>query len=146
MSNLVCPLCVNVPIDDNIIFSNDAYRIIWSNEKNYPYFIRVIWQQHVVEMTDLSFEQQQILLQAVLLVERILRDTLQPVPDKINLMSLGNQVPHLHWHIVPRYCLDAHWPNSPFGLVSRQVDTQLITHIDAQRNAVAQNILLAFTT
>ncbi len=145
MSNLVCPLCVNSLIDDSIIFSNDAYRIVWGNETNYPCFIRVIWQQHVVEMTDLPFEQQQTLLQAVLQVERILRDTLQPVPDKINLMSLGNQVPHLHWHIVPRYCLDAHWPNSPLGIVSRQTDAQLVTYMYAQRNAVAQNIFLAFT-
>lgn len=146
MSNLVCPLCLNVPIDNSVIFSNDAYRIVWGNEINYPCFIRVIWQQHVVEMTDLPFEQQQTLLQAVLLVERILRDTLQPVPDKINLISLGNQVPHLHWHIVPRYCLDAHWPNSPFGIASRQTDAQLTTHMYTQRNAVAHNILSAFTT
>jgi diadenosine tetraphosphate (Ap4A) HIT family hydrolase len=146
MSNLVCPLCVNLSIDDNIIFANDIYRIVWGNEANYPCFIRVVWQQHVVEMTDLSLEQQHILLQAVLLVERILRNTLQPTPDKINLMSLGNQVPHLHWHIVPRYCLDAHWPNSPLGVVSRQTDAQLITQMYTQRNAVAHNILSVFTT
>lgn len=30
-------------------------------------------------------------------------------PDHINIESLGNVVPHLHWHIVPRYADDPRW-------------------------------------
>jgi diadenosine tetraphosphate (Ap4A) HIT family hydrolase len=30
-------------------------------------------------------------------------------PDHINVASLGNLVPHLHWHIVPRYRSDPRW-------------------------------------
>jgi diadenosine tetraphosphate (Ap4A) HIT family hydrolase len=30
-------------------------------------------------------------------------------PDHVNVESLGNVVPHLHWHIVPRYVGDARW-------------------------------------
>jgi diadenosine tetraphosphate (Ap4A) HIT family hydrolase len=30
-------------------------------------------------------------------------------PDHINIESLGNVVPHLHWHIIPRYIGDARW-------------------------------------
>jgi diadenosine tetraphosphate (Ap4A) HIT family hydrolase len=29
--------------------------------------------------------------------------------DHINIESLGNVVPHLHWHIVPRYRSDPRW-------------------------------------
>jgi diadenosine tetraphosphate (Ap4A) HIT family hydrolase len=29
--------------------------------------------------------------------------------DHMNVESLGNVVPHLHWHIVPRYLDDARW-------------------------------------
>lgn len=30
-------------------------------------------------------------------------------PDHINIESLGNEVPHLHWHLIPRYRDDPRW-------------------------------------
>lgn len=30
-------------------------------------------------------------------------------PDLMNYASLGNVVPHLHWHLVPRYKNDPRW-------------------------------------
>jgi diadenosine tetraphosphate (Ap4A) HIT family hydrolase len=30
-------------------------------------------------------------------------------PDHVNIESLGNVVPHLHWHVIPRYVGDARW-------------------------------------
>jgi diadenosine tetraphosphate (Ap4A) HIT family hydrolase len=36
-------------------------------------------------------------------------------PDKINLASLGNVVPHLHWHVIPRFADDPHFPNPVWG-------------------------------
>ena len=32
-------------------------------------------------------------------------------PDKMNYELLGNWVPHLHWHVVPRYKTDPCWGN-----------------------------------
>jgi len=30
-------------------------------------------------------------------------------PDHINVVCQGNQIPHLHWHIIPRYRSDPRW-------------------------------------
>jgi diadenosine tetraphosphate (Ap4A) HIT family hydrolase len=30
-------------------------------------------------------------------------------PDHVNVESLGNVMPHLHWHVVPRYKNDGRW-------------------------------------
>ncbi len=46
----------------------------------------------------------------VFAVEGVIRDVMQP--DKINLAALGNMVPHIHWHVIPRYKDDAYFPGS----------------------------------
>ena len=46
----------------------------------------------------------------MLAVEAALRELLHP--DKINLASLGNMTPHLHWHVIPRFRDDPHFPNA----------------------------------
>jgi diadenosine tetraphosphate (Ap4A) HIT family hydrolase len=46
---------------------------------------------------------------SVFAVELALRATLRP--HKLNLASLGNVTPHLHWHVVPRFPADPHFPD-----------------------------------
>jgi diadenosine tetraphosphate (Ap4A) HIT family hydrolase len=50
-------------------------------------------------------------------VEAALREIM--APDKINLASLGNVVPHLHWHVIPRYRDDKHFPEPIWGQARR---------------------------
>jgi diadenosine tetraphosphate (Ap4A) HIT family hydrolase len=47
-------------------------------------------------------------MRVVFAVEAALRGLMRP--DKINLASLGNLVPHLHWHVIPRFGDDPHFP------------------------------------
>ena len=56
-------------------------------------------------------------------VEESLREVLQP--DKINLASLGNLTPHLHWHVIPRYRQDKHFPQPIWGTVQREGKSSL---------------------
>ena len=76
--------------------------------EDYPGFCRVVWRQHVREMTDLSTPDRQHLMSLVFAVETALRSLYQPT--KINLASLGNMVPHLHWHVIPRFSDDPQFP------------------------------------
>ena len=57
-------------------------------------------------------------MNVVYAVEGLLRDSLQP--DKINLASFGNVVPHLHWHVIPRFADDPHFPNAVSGQKVRE--------------------------
>lgn len=74
----------------------------------FPGFCRVVWRDHVREMTDLDPPDRQHLLDVVGAVEAVVRAAVRP--DKINLASLGNVVPHLHWHVIPRWADDSHFP------------------------------------
>jgi diadenosine tetraphosphate (Ap4A) HIT family hydrolase len=49
----------------------------------------------------------------VFAVEEAIRHVMQP--DKINIAALGNMVPHIHWHVIPRYKNDAFFPGSAWS-------------------------------
>ena len=101
-----CELCAAK--HEDVIVSTPQFRVILVDDANYPGFCRVIWNSHVAEMTDLAIANRSTLMQAVCKVEEAIRAVMQP--DKVNLASLGNMVPHLHWHVIPRYRDDAHFP------------------------------------
>jgi diadenosine tetraphosphate (Ap4A) HIT family hydrolase len=69
----------------------------------------VILNDHAAEITDLPIEQRLALMNAVYVTESVLRELLSPT--KINLASLGNVVPHVHWHVIPRWSDDSHFPD-----------------------------------
>jgi diadenosine tetraphosphate (Ap4A) HIT family hydrolase len=101
-----CELCN--PESEDVLWMDEFCRVVLVDEAGYPGFCRVILAQHAREMTDLLPSDRIRLMDAVFATEMALRDTL--APDKINLASLGNAVPHLHWHVIPRYGDDSHFP------------------------------------
>nr|WP_314900561.1 HIT family protein [uncultured Deefgea sp.] len=112
---LDCPLCTAA--GGELIWQDDFARIIFVLENGYPIF-RVIVQKHIAELTDLPSKERSQLTQLVCKVESAVRSCLQP--DKINLASLGNMVPHLHWHIIPRWADDQHFPAPIWATPDRQ--------------------------
>jgi diadenosine tetraphosphate (Ap4A) HIT family hydrolase len=108
-----CPLCPPSP-PDSVLWSDAQARVILVDQSReqhvFPGFCRVIWTAHTQEMSDLNVSERYHLMNLVLDVEQALRAVFQP--DKINLASLGNVVPHLHWHIIPRWQDDSHFPDS----------------------------------
>ncbi|WP_373746621.1 HIT family protein [Neisseria dentiae] len=104
---MTCPLCA--PAGEDVLLQTDNLRVIAvHNEANAPAFCRVIWQHHVAEMTDLQPAERQELMDAVYRVEAAMRQVFRPA--KINLASLGNVVPHLHWHVIARFGNDTNFP------------------------------------
>jgi diadenosine tetraphosphate (Ap4A) HIT family hydrolase len=113
---MTCELCTG---DGGELLWRDARcRVVLVNEAGYPGYCRVIWQAHVAEMSELDSAERLHLMRIVFEVEAGLRQWLRP--DKINLASLGNLVPHLHWHVIPRFRDDPHFPNPIWGARMRQ--------------------------
>ena len=96
-----------------MIWRGDDCRVILVNDPDLPGFCRVIWNRHVAEMTDLSYGEREHLMTLVFAVEEAIRHVMHP--DKVNIASLGNMVPHLHWHVIPRYKDDAFYPGSAWS-------------------------------
>lgn len=102
-----CELCSTTA--EILLWHGQDCRVILVENTDYPGFCRVIWNDHIQEMTDLSPHKRTVLMDTVFAVESAIRKVMQP--EKINLASLGNMVPHLHWHVIPRYADDSHFPN-----------------------------------
>ncbi len=118
LAKTACELCDSDA--GEVLVRTEEWRVILVDDANYPGFCRVIWNAHIQEMTDLAPEQRSSLMQIVCKVEQVIRDIMRP--DKINLASLGNMVPHLHWHIIPRYQDDAHFPNPVWASPNAQLN------------------------
>ncbi|GAP35323.1 HIT family protein [Piscinibacter sakaiensis] len=133
-----CPLCREpggLPV-----WQDADWRVIRADEPAFPGFYRVVLQRHVAEWSDLDTAARQRGMALVVAVERVLREKLQPA--KINLAALGNLVPHLHWHVVPRFADDSHFPQPIWGSAQRPPDAAALARraalLPALDRAVAQ--------
>ncbi|MBC7456049.1 MAG: HIT family protein [Massilia sp.] len=116
-----CPLCT---LDAAPLYRGDKLSVILVDDAAYPGFCRVIWHTHVKEMSELADAERLLLNDAVIQVELALRAVM--APDKINLASLGNVVPHLHWHVIPRFADDAHFPSPVWATAVRQTEESIL--------------------
>lgn len=115
-SHSQCELCA--ADGGELIYRDDLLRVVLVDDALYPGFCRVIWNAHVREMSDLDAPQQMRLMQVVFTTESVLREVMRP--DKINLASFGNMTPHLHWHVIPRYADDLHFPAAVWAAPQRE--------------------------
>jgi diadenosine tetraphosphate (Ap4A) HIT family hydrolase len=126
-----CELCTGV--GGRLVLANEWLRVVLVDEADLPGFTRVIWNAHVREMTDLDDAARRRLFAAVLAVEVAQRQVL--APHKVNLASLGNVTPHLHWHVIPRFADDSHFPQPVWGVRQR---TPPAAALAARRAALAR--------
>ena len=129
-----CALCLSTPHE--ILWQDEFCRVVLLNDADYPAYCRVELIEHIKEMTDLAPPLRARMMKTVFAVETAIREIIQP--DKINLASLGNKTPHVHWHIVPRFNDDKHFPNSHWGDAVRTSALQTNIHAlsEASKNAL----------
>ncbi|AOY91808.1 HIT family protein [Cupriavidus sp. USMAA2-4] len=113
-----CPLCDTD--GGELLWRGARARLILVEHERFPGFCRIVWNDHVAELSDLSPDDQAWLMRLVAAVEQTLREVM--APDKINLAAFGNMVPHLHWHVIPRYRWDTHFPEPVWGNAQREAD------------------------
>lgn len=113
-----CELCAGD--GGEVLWRHPEFRVVLVDEPDYPGFCRVICKAHVKEMTDLAPAQRTLMANAVWAVEAALRAVMQP--EKVNLATLGNMTPHVHWHVIPRFTDDRHFPSPVWAEPRRAAD------------------------
>jgi len=119
-----------------VLWGDALCRVVLVTNADYPGYCRVIWNNHEREMTDLTASDRRHLMSVVYAVEAAVRTCLNP--DKINLASLGNQVPHMHWHVIPRWHDDRHFPQPIWGQPQRETAPRAGVKVAALRTRLIQ--------
>ena len=113
-----CELCAGPGGD--LLWEDGICRVVRvadATGEAFPGYCRVILNRHVAEMSGLAASDARHVMNVVFATERAVRQVVQP--DKINLASLGNVVPHLHWHVIPRWKDDSHFPSPIWAAAQR---------------------------
>ena len=135
-----CELCRSD--GGTIVLANEWLRVTLVDEPNYPGYVRVIWNDHVREMTELSDGERLRLMRTVFAVEDAQIEVLDPL--KMNIASLGNMTPHLHWHVIARFGDDLHYPQPVWGAPQRTPNDQTLQArralVDRLREVIAEKV------
>jgi diadenosine tetraphosphate (Ap4A) HIT family hydrolase len=85
-------------------------RAYLNEDQFFPGWVFVVLRRHATELWELTAEERSVMVEDVTQVARALGRVYRPV--KMNYELLGNEVPHVHWHLVPRLAEDPA-PRSP---------------------------------
>jgi diadenosine tetraphosphate (Ap4A) HIT family hydrolase len=91
------------------------------DDQFFPGWTVLVLNRHATELFELAGPERAALMDEVARVARVLADEFAAV--KMNYALLGNQLPHIHWHLIPRRADDpaprdsvwavAHAPRAP---------------------------------
>jgi len=104
-----CPMCHRWDDDADLrITELEHSYVVLNRDQFFPGYTLLFTKQHVTELFHLDRAVRSGLIEEVSRVAKALFTLFQPA--KINYELLGNMVPHIHWHLVPRFASEALWP------------------------------------
>jgi diadenosine tetraphosphate (Ap4A) HIT family hydrolase len=122
-----------------IVVQAPRWRLVHASEAGFPAFYRLVWQEHVKEFSQLAAADRHACLDILVTLEQALLRHLQP--DKVNLATLGNAVPHVHWHAIARFAWDTHFPGAVWAAPQRAADERRIAEVTARLPALEEDLV-----
>ncbi len=111
MTAAPCVLCARVAGEGPLFIADlGTSRVYLNDDQFFPGWVFIVLKRHALELYDLEARERAALIEEVSRVAQALAEVYRPV--KMNYELLGNQVPHIHWHVVPRLPGDPEprWP------------------------------------
>lgn len=110
----------------SIIYETKTIRI--ETETSEVPWLKIFTQEAYREMSEVPSQIRQEIYELLHSIEKEMLEYY--APDKINIASFGNYVPHVHWHIMARFKEDSYFPEPMWG--SKQRESKLsLPHFDA---------------
>jgi diadenosine tetraphosphate (Ap4A) HIT family hydrolase len=104
-----CLMCTKWDEDADLRIAELKHcRILLNRDQFFPGYTFVVAGEHVTELFQLDRATRAAIIEEVNATAAALYRLFKP--DKMNYELLGNMVPHMHWHLVPRFRTDRLWP------------------------------------
>lgn len=105
-----CPLCKDPSHGCEMVLDGSVTRTYLQPSATFRGYCVLVLKRHAVELDDLTSEERAALIEDIARVGHAIRAVCAPA--KLNYEILGNIVPHVHAHIIPRYVGDPApgWP------------------------------------
>ncbi|MDX4063297.1 HIT family protein [Aliarcobacter skirrowii] len=98
------------------IFKNSLINI--QIEKSEIPWLKIFTNENLKEFSDCDLNTKQEIWKYLDIIEKAMIDYYKP--DKINIASFGNYVPHVHFHIMARFKDDSFFPEPMWGVKQRE--------------------------
>ena len=101
-----CPLCQQIELAKNgkhprVVADMRRTLVVLGDNQGLPGWCVLILKRHEEHLADLPIDEQMALFREVAMVGNAVRAVCQA--SRVNYECLGNQVAHIHWHVIPRY-------------------------------------------
>jgi len=105
----------------SIIFKNDLIKIEIENSE-IPW-LKIFTNESIKEFSQCNDETKKEIWKYLDIIEKEMINYFNP--DKINIASFGNYVPHVHFHIMARFKNDSFFPEPMWGKKQREANLDL---------------------
>ena len=131
MTEPSCSICVGAwPLKDHFLGECGLTKAYVFEDQFFAGWTVLVLKDHVSELFELSKDARGMLMEEVTHVAQGLAQVFDA--KKMNYELLGNQVPHIHWHLIPRLATDPDplkpvWcvPHDPVRLSATQLDERV---------------------
>ena len=105
MTEQSCKICVGAwPLEDHFLGDCGLTKAYVFEDQFFAGWTVLVLKEHVSELFELSTNARNMLMEEVSHMAQILSQMFDA--KKMNYEMLGNQVPHIHWHLIPRLTTD----------------------------------------
>ncbi len=110
-----CDACSGVwPNPENLIIELTQTKVYLHDDQYFAGWAVLVLKHHATELFQLAEPDRNLLMQEVSLVAAALTEVFSAV--KINYALLGNLLPHIHWHVIPRMANETALRDPPFNI------------------------------
>jgi diadenosine tetraphosphate (Ap4A) HIT family hydrolase len=134
-----CPFCRPREDDNNLwlkVTSLSISTLYLHRIQTYRgYSVLVYDPGHVTRQSELSAEEWASFCSDLRLAQAAIAKVTKP--DHMNVASLGNQIAHLHWHIIPRYQNDSRWGGPIWTTTEEEMEIVTLPEVEYRELAGA---------